>query len=60
MNLLADFRNFQYMLPQIHGVTIHMQDKRTTINFPRNRYEDVSLKKEPSSSLFTSFFIFYM
>lgn len=53
MNLLADFRNFQYMLPQIHGVTIHMQDKRTTINFPRNRYEDVSLKKEPSSSLFT-------
>lgn len=42
MNLLADFRNFQYMLPQIRGITIHMQDKRTTINFPRNRYEDVS------------------
>lgn len=42
MNLLADFRNFQYMLPNIRGVTIHMEDKVTKINFPRNRYEDVS------------------
>ncbi|GAB1600623.1 uncharacterized protein LOC115214902 isoform X1 [Argonauta hians] len=41
MNLLADFRNYQYMLPQIKGVTIHMEDKRTVINFPRNRYEDL-------------------
>ncbi|PVD22658.1 hypothetical protein C0Q70_15913 [Pomacea canaliculata] len=41
MNLLADFRNFQYMLPQISGVTIHMEDKKTLINFPRNRYQEV-------------------
>ncbi|XP_063409348.1 uncharacterized protein LOC134692743 isoform X3 [Mytilus trossulus] len=41
MNLLADFRNFQYMLPQIKGVSIHMEDKKTTITFPRNRYEDI-------------------
>ncbi|XP_029639814.1 uncharacterized protein LOC115214902 isoform X2 [Octopus sinensis] len=41
MNLLADFRNYQYMLPQIKGVTIHMEDKRTVINFPRNRYDDL-------------------
>lgn len=41
MNLLADFRNYQYMLPQIRGVTIHMEDKRTVINFPRNRYDDL-------------------
>ncbi|XP_060082320.1 zinc finger FYVE domain-containing protein 9-like [Ylistrum balloti] len=41
MNLLADFRNFQYMLPQIKGVTIHMEDKKTIMNFPRNRYEDL-------------------
>ena len=42
MNLLADFRKFQYMLPQIKGVTIHMEDKKTYINFPRNRYDAVS------------------
>ncbi|XP_021342255.1 uncharacterized protein LOC110442795 isoform X2 [Mizuhopecten yessoensis] len=41
MNLLADFRNFQYMLPQIKGVTIHMEDKKTIMNFPRNRYDDL-------------------
>ncbi|KAL3868060.1 hypothetical protein ACJMK2_040898 [Sinanodonta woodiana] len=41
MNLLADFRNFQYMLPHIRGVTIHMEDKRTMINFPKNRYEEL-------------------
>lgn len=41
MNLLADFRNYQYMLPNIRGVTIHMEDKVTKINFPRNRYEDL-------------------
>jgi hypothetical protein len=43
MNLLADFRNYQYMLPQTRGVTIHMEDKKTIINFPRNRYDDVSI-----------------
>ncbi|KAL4236306.1 Zinc finger FYVE domain-containing protein 9 [Mactra antiquata] len=41
MNLLADFRNYQYMLPNIRGVTIHMEDKVTKINFPKNRYEDL-------------------
>ncbi|CAH1776117.1 unnamed protein product [Owenia fusiformis] len=41
MNLLADFRNFQYMLPKVKGVTIHMENKRTFINFPRNRYDEI-------------------
>ncbi|KAK7100156.1 uncharacterized protein [Littorina saxatilis] len=41
MNLLADFRNFQYMLQQVRGATIHMEDKKTYINFPRNRYNEV-------------------
>ncbi|XP_074641262.1 uncharacterized protein LOC141899011 [Tubulanus polymorphus] len=41
MNLLADFRDYQYMLPQIKGVVVHMEDKHTYINLPRNRYEDV-------------------
>lgn len=43
MNLLADFTNFQYMLPQIKGVVIHMEDKKTFINFPKNRYDEVSV-----------------
>ena len=42
MNLLADFRNYQYMLPQIRGVAIHMEDKKTYIKFPRNRYDEVN------------------
>ncbi|XP_005107726.1 uncharacterized protein LOC101855213 isoform X2 [Aplysia californica] len=41
INLLADFRNYQYMLTQIRGVTIHMENKKTVISFPRNRYDDV-------------------
>ncbi|ESO88131.1 hypothetical protein LOTGIDRAFT_193725 [Lottia gigantea] len=41
MNLLADFRNYQYMLPQNRGVFIHMEDKKTVISFPRNRYDDL-------------------
>ena len=41
MNLLADFRNYQYMLPQIRGVQIHMEEKKTYIKFPRNRYDEV-------------------
>lgn len=45
MNLLADFRNFQYMLPQIKGVTIHMEDKKTIMNFPRNRYDEVDIQE---------------
>ena len=44
MNLLADFRNYQYMLPQIRGVVVHMEEKKTFINFPRNRYDEVSYK----------------
>ena len=43
MNLLADFTNFQYMLPQIKGVVIHMEDKKTFINFPKNKYDEVRI-----------------
>ncbi|XP_059146860.1 zinc finger FYVE domain-containing protein 9-like isoform X2 [Physella acuta] len=41
INLLADFRNYQYMLTQIRGVVIHMENKKTVISFPRNRYNEV-------------------
>jgi len=42
MNLLADFHNFQYTLPQISGLLIHMEDKQTCVHLPRSRYSAVS------------------
>jgi hypothetical protein len=42
MNLLVDFKNYQYTIPQVRGFTIHMKDKKTYLNIPRNRYHDVS------------------
>ncbi|CAG9820534.1 unnamed protein product [Phaedon cochleariae] len=41
INLLADFRNYSYSLPQIRGLTIHMEDKNTTVTIPMNRYDQV-------------------
>ncbi|XP_066149180.1 zinc finger FYVE domain-containing protein 9 [Euwallacea fornicatus] len=49
INLLADFRNFTYSLPQIRGLIIHMEDKKTTITIPRNRY-DMIMKSISNSS----------
>ncbi|XP_022089254.1 uncharacterized protein LOC110978509 [Acanthaster planci] len=41
MNLLADFKNYQYKLPVIPGIVIHMQERETLIQIPRNRYNEV-------------------
>ncbi|KAF5284252.1 hypothetical protein FQR65_LT00252 [Abscondita terminalis] len=41
INLLADFRNFSYTLPNIRGLTIHMEEKNTTVTIPLNRYDQV-------------------
>lgn len=41
MNVLADFRNFQYTLPSINGLTVQMEDKRTLVNIPRDKYSEV-------------------
>ncbi|XP_045469180.1 zinc finger FYVE domain-containing protein 9 [Harmonia axyridis] len=49
INLLADFRNFSYTLPQIRGLMIHMEDKNTTVTIPKNRYDQV-LKSLSNSS----------
>lgn len=43
MNLLADFHNFQYMVPQINGLVIRLEDKKATIKMPCNRYDAVGL-----------------
>lgn len=41
INLLADFRNFSYTLPNVRGLTIHMKEKNTTVSIPINRYDQV-------------------
>ena len=43
MNVLADFRNFQYSLAVINGLTVQMEDKRTLVNIPRDKYNEVSI-----------------
>ena len=41
MKVLADFRNFAYTLPKVQGLTIHMQDRTTSVRFPKNCYNQV-------------------
>lgn len=42
LNVLADFRNFQYTLPVVPGLLVHRKSKRTCVRLPRNRYECVA------------------
>lgn len=53
MNLLVDLRNFQYRLPRVDGLVVHMEDKKTFINLPRCRYKDVSF----ASTLLIPFYV---
>ncbi|CAH1995527.1 unnamed protein product [Acanthoscelides obtectus] len=55
INLLADFRNFSYSLPQIRGLTIHMEDKNTTVSIPVNRYDQVVKSLNNSSDHILAF-----
>lgn len=41
INFLADFRTYSYTLATIRGMTIHMEDRKTTVRIPRNSYEQV-------------------
>ncbi|XP_058812560.1 zinc finger FYVE domain-containing protein 9 [Topomyia yanbarensis] len=41
INLLADFRHYSYTIPTIRGMVIHIEDRKTSILIPRNRYEQV-------------------
>ncbi|XP_055525841.1 zinc finger FYVE domain-containing protein 9 [Wyeomyia smithii] len=42
INLLADFRNYSYTIPTIRGMMIHIEDRKTSILIPRNRYEQIT------------------
>ncbi|KAL1501310.1 hypothetical protein ABEB36_006654 [Hypothenemus hampei] len=55
ISLLADFRNFSYTLPQIRGLIIHMEDKKTTISIPANRYDQVMKSINNSSDHILAF-----
>jgi len=41
INLLADMRNFNYSLPAVPGLVVHMEERETNILLPRSRYQQV-------------------
>uniref|UniRef100_A0A8C4IVA2 Zinc finger FYVE-type containing 9 n=1 Tax=Dicentrarchus labrax TaxID=13489 RepID=A0A8C4IVA2_DICLA len=41
MNLLADFRNYQYTLPVVKGLVVDMEVRKTSIKIPSNRYSEL-------------------
>uniref|UniRef100_A0A7M5XFZ6 Smad anchor for receptor activation-like C-terminal domain-containing protein n=3 Tax=Clytia hemisphaerica TaxID=252671 RepID=A0A7M5XFZ6_9CNID len=41
LDLLADFRNFQYTIPRVVGVTINLRGKDTIIRLPQHRYDEI-------------------
>eukprot|EP00062_Callorhinchus_milii_P014418 gi/632963585/ref/XP_007897967.1/ PREDICTED: zinc finger FYVE domain-containing protein 16 isoform X2 [Callorhinchus milii] len=41
MNLLADLRNYQYTLPTIEGLVLHMEMGKSYIKIPKRRYNEV-------------------
>ncbi|CAL9689600.1 unnamed protein product [Knipowitschia caucasica] len=41
MNLLADFRNYQYTLPVVKGLVVDMEVRKTSIRIPSNRYNEL-------------------
>nr|XP_033771959.1 zinc finger FYVE domain-containing protein 9 isoform X2 [Geotrypetes seraphini] len=41
MNLLADFRNYQYTLPVVQGLVMEMEVRKTSIKIPSNRYNEM-------------------
>ncbi|CAN8004053.1 unnamed protein product [Ixodes hexagonus] len=46
MNVLLDFRNFQYMLPCLPGLVVHVEGNRMTVCVPRNRYDALARQLE--------------
>ncbi|BES98613.1 Hypothetical proteinad anchor for receptor activation [Nesidiocoris tenuis] len=41
MKILVDFKKYSYSLATVRGLVIHMEDRQTTILYPRNRYDQV-------------------
>ena len=43
MNLLIDFRTFQYSIFSVDDLVIHVEDKRTSILIPASKHEQVRI-----------------
>ncbi|XP_072923516.1 zinc finger FYVE domain-containing protein 16 isoform X2 [Hemitrygon akajei] len=41
MNLLADLRNYQYTLPTVEGLVLHLEMGKSSIKIPKRRYSEV-------------------
>lgn len=41
MNFLADFRSYSYTIETVKSLYIHMEERKTTVLIPKNRYEQV-------------------
>ncbi|KAG8456434.1 hypothetical protein GDO86_002278 [Hymenochirus boettgeri] len=41
INLLTDLRNYQYTIPHVDGLVIHMQMEKSCIKIPSNRHNDI-------------------
>ncbi|XP_071984938.1 zinc finger FYVE domain-containing protein 9 isoform X2 [Engystomops pustulosus] len=41
INVLADFRNYQYTLPVVEGLVVDMEVRKTSIKIPSNRYNEM-------------------
>nr|XP_061800675.1 zinc finger FYVE domain-containing protein 16-like [Nerophis lumbriciformis] len=41
MNLLADLRNYQYSLPSVKGLTIHMEMGHSYIDIPKSSFDEM-------------------
>ncbi|CAG9807295.1 unnamed protein product [Chironomus riparius] len=41
MNFLVDFRNFSYTIEITKGLNIHMEEKKTSVFIPRNRFDQI-------------------
>lgn len=41
VNFLADFRTYSYTIATIRGMYIHMEDRKTSVLIPRNRYDQI-------------------
>lgn len=42
LNMLVDFSTNRYRLPRVDGLVVHVQDKKTTVNLPKQEYSSVS------------------
>lgn len=58
MNFLVDFRNFSYTIEITKGLNIHMEEKKTSVFIPRNRFDQIMKVLNNSTDQLVLFLIF--